>query len=138
MKVRNPGPLTPREAEAVLWIAAGKTAWEAGRILRVTEHTLTAHARSAAQKLGASNRAHLVARAFVRGILSPIRILLLAFILQGDWPGLQPGKAMRPPARPAVILRYWSGASGRQSFWSMPRISSAQSVNRFSRVSRRQ
>lgn len=61
--------LTPREAEAVLWIAQGKTGWEAGQILGVAEATINAHASHASEKLHASNRAHLVARAFVRGIL---------------------------------------------------------------------
>lgn len=63
------GALTRREAEAVLWVAMGKTSWEAGRILGVTEHTVSAHVASAAEKLRASNRAHLVARAFVQGVL---------------------------------------------------------------------
>lgn len=62
--------LTRREAEAVLWVAQGKTSWEAGRILGVAEATMNAHVANAAAKLGASNRAHLVTRAFVRGILA--------------------------------------------------------------------
>lgn len=66
------GPLTPREAEVVLWTAQGKTAWEAGTILGVTSGTLNAHIASAAAKLKASNRAHLVARAFVAGILRAV------------------------------------------------------------------
>lgn len=103
MRVAGLGPLTPREAESVLWVAAGKTAWEAGRILRVTEHTLSAHARSAATKLGASNRAHLVARAFVRGILEPVRLVLLAIIVQAVAPGVHPAVTMRqPPRTPSV------------------------------------
>lgn len=64
------GPLTPRECEALLWVAEGKTAWEAGTILGITEATTNAHIASAAQKLNASNRAHLITRAFVAGILS--------------------------------------------------------------------
>lgn len=63
------GPLTPREAEAVLWTAEGKTAWEAGTILGITSRTMDAHIAHAAEKLEASNRAHLVARAFVTGVL---------------------------------------------------------------------
>jgi len=69
IKIGRCGPLTPREAEAVLWIAMGKTSWEAGRILGITEGTMNAHVAHAAEKLGASNRAHLVAHAFVRGVL---------------------------------------------------------------------
>lgn len=81
------GPLTPREAEAVLWTAEGKTAWEAGTILGVTAGTLNAHIANAAAKLCASNRAHLVARAFVTGVLVPALargaalVLVIAFAL---------------------------------------------------------
>lgn len=74
------GPLTPREAEAVLWTAQGKTGWEAGRILGCTERTVNAHVYSAAEKLRASNRAHLVARAFVLGILR-VALLVAAGVL---------------------------------------------------------
>lgn len=69
IRIGTRGPLTRREAEAVLWIAQGKTSWEAGCILGVTEGTMNVHVASASAKLGASNRAHLVACAFVRGIL---------------------------------------------------------------------
>jgi DNA-binding CsgD family transcriptional regulator len=62
--------LTPREAEAVLWVAQGKTSWEAGRILGVADRAIDAHVARAAEKLEASNRAHLVARAFVKGVLA--------------------------------------------------------------------
>ena len=79
------GPLTPREAEAVLWTAEGKTAWEAGTILGVTAGTLNAHIANAAAKLCASNRAHLVARAFVTGVLAVAKasalVLVLAFAI---------------------------------------------------------
>lgn len=64
-----PGDLTPREAEAVLWVANGKTSWEASKILGVAASTMDAHVAHAAEKLNAANRAHLVARAFVRGVL---------------------------------------------------------------------
>lgn len=67
------GDLTQREAEAVLWVANGKTSWEAGLIMGVSEHTLGTHVANASQKLSASNRAHLVARAFVAGVLAVAR-----------------------------------------------------------------
>lgn len=78
------GPLTPREAQALLWVAEGKTAWEAGTILGITEATTNAHIASAAIKLQASNRAHLITRAFVTGILSKVVpiIALLAVLVQ--------------------------------------------------------
>lgn len=64
------GPLTPREAEALLWVAQGKTAWEAGTILGIAETTTNAHIASAAYKLQATNRAHLINRAFICGVLA--------------------------------------------------------------------
>lgn len=80
VEVVSLGPLTPREAEALLWVAQGKTAWEAGTILGITETTTNAHIASAAAKLRASNRAHLIIRAFVEGILAPLGSVILLLI----------------------------------------------------------
>lgn len=74
--IADRGPLTAREAEAVLWVAQGKTSWEAGHIIGVSEHTLSTHVANSAAKLAATNRAHLVARAFVCGVLLVHRILV--------------------------------------------------------------
>lgn len=80
--IKDLGPLTQREGEALLWVAEGKTAWEAGTILGITEATTNAHIASAAAKLSASNRAHLITRAFVTGILAPsLRMILLLSVL---------------------------------------------------------
>ena len=80
--IKDLGPLTQREGEALLWVAEGKTAWEAGTILGITEATTNAHIASAAAKLNASNRAHLITRAFVTGILAPaLRMILLMSVL---------------------------------------------------------
>lgn len=97
------GCLTQREAEAVLWIAQGKTSWEAGRILGVAEATINAHASHASEKLHASNRAHLVARAFVHGILAIgpracALLLALACCLDAH-------DALRSPRRPTRARR---------------------------------
>lgn len=82
MCVASLGPLTPREAEALLWVAEGKTAWEAGTILGITEATTNAHIASAAIKLNATNRPNLVARAFIEGILCKvIRALIFSILL---------------------------------------------------------
>jgi LuxR family transcriptional regulator, quorum-sensing system regulator BjaR1 len=56
-------PLTPREREALIWAAHGKSAADTGQILGVTERTITAHIAGACQKLGALNKTHAVARA---------------------------------------------------------------------------
>lgn len=100
--VAHLGPLTPREAEALLWVAEGKTAWEAGTILGITEATTNAHIASAALKLQATNRAHLITRAFVSGILSKVAPILamLAVLVQSCAGGLDDARlAQRPVHR---------------------------------------
>lgn len=59
LQVVSTDPLTRREAQVLLWIAEGKTAWETGLILGVSESTVTAHAKSAMLKLDAATRPHL-------------------------------------------------------------------------------
>lgn len=63
------GNLTPREKECLLWTAEGKTAWEIGIILSITERTVVAHLQAAAQKLGVVNRSHAVARAVLHRLI---------------------------------------------------------------------
>jgi len=58
-----PSLLSPREREALIWAAAGKSAADTGEILGITERTVTAHIVSACQKLEAVNKTQAVARA---------------------------------------------------------------------------
>jgi LuxR family quorum sensing-dependent transcriptional regulator len=55
-------PLTPRERDALSYVAEGKTDWEIAVILGVSEATARFHVDNARRKLGAVNRAHAVAR----------------------------------------------------------------------------
>ena len=55
--------LTERECEVLRWIAAGKTAWDIGRILGIAELTVKDHLRNIRRKLGTSNGAHSVVEA---------------------------------------------------------------------------
>lgn len=64
------GRLSPREIDCVRWAAEGKTGWEIGRILSISAHTAEWYLSSAARKLGAANRAHVVAVAFRRGLIA--------------------------------------------------------------------
>lgn len=57
-----PPPLTPRERDALLYVAEGKTDWEIGCILGLSAATARFHVDNARRKLGAVNRAHAVAR----------------------------------------------------------------------------
>jgi LuxR family transcriptional regulator len=54
--------LSRREIESLLWYADGKTAWEIGVILGITERTVNAHLSEARGKLQAVNTQQAVAR----------------------------------------------------------------------------
>ncbi|HET7847672.1 MAG TPA: LuxR family transcriptional regulator [Pseudolabrys sp.] len=62
--------ITPREQEILQWAAAGKTEWEIGEILNISEHTVDKFFRSARSKLNATNRTQAVAEAFRRYIIT--------------------------------------------------------------------
>ncbi len=47
----SPG-LTERERMVLSWVAAGKSSWEIGRILSISEHTVNSHIERAVAKLG--------------------------------------------------------------------------------------
>ena len=68
---RSSGNLSPREVESLLWAARGKTAWEIGLILKISEHTVTFHLNNAKRKLGAVNRHQAIAAAIGSGLISP-------------------------------------------------------------------
>jgi len=61
--------LTPREQECLRWAADGKTAWEIGQILNITERTAVFHMNNVTQKLGALNKTQAIARALVLNLL---------------------------------------------------------------------
>ncbi|MBR0716594.1 LuxR family transcriptional regulator [Bradyrhizobium liaoningense] len=63
--------LTPREREVINWAAQGKSAWEIGEILHITQRTAEEHLATAARKLGAVNRTHAVAIAIRSKIINP-------------------------------------------------------------------
>lgn len=68
---RGTGKLSPREVESLLWAARGKTAWEIGLILKISEHTVTFHINNAKRKLGAVNRHQAIAAAISTGLIAP-------------------------------------------------------------------
>ena len=63
-------PLTPRERECLQWVAAGKTDWEIGQILTISEQTAHGYVQNALAKLGARTRAQAVALAMVSAQLA--------------------------------------------------------------------
>jgi DNA-binding CsgD family transcriptional regulator len=58
-----------REHEVLLWTMEGKTAWEVGRILGISEQTAVRHLGHAAQKLGCVNKVQAVAKAMRLGLM---------------------------------------------------------------------
>ncbi len=63
--------LTKRELECLFWATEGKTAWEIGQIINVTERTAIFHLNNSSNKLGATNRQHAVALAIRKGLIRP-------------------------------------------------------------------
>jgi DNA-binding CsgD family transcriptional regulator len=65
----NTPTLTPREMEALRWTMEGKTAWETGNILGISERTAVLHVNNAMHKLGCINKHQAVLKAIRLGIL---------------------------------------------------------------------
>jgi LuxR family quorum sensing-dependent transcriptional regulator len=66
-----PSSLTPREREVLKWLMAGKTNWEIGEILAISERTVHFHVNQLRRKLKAGNRAQIVAIAMTLGLVDP-------------------------------------------------------------------
>lgn len=62
-------PLTPREMECLHWTYAGKTTWEIGQILGISESGAGFHIRSIIAKFGCSSKHQAVLLALRRGLL---------------------------------------------------------------------
>ena len=61
--------LTPRELETLRWTMEGKTAWEVGMILGISERTAVLHVNNAMHKLGCVNKHQAVLKALRMGLL---------------------------------------------------------------------
>jgi DNA-binding CsgD family transcriptional regulator len=69
-ELEPPAPdLTRREIQCVYWVAEGKSDWEIGRILEISEETVAWHVQNAKRKLGVARRAQLATAAWRRGVL---------------------------------------------------------------------
>jgi DNA-binding CsgD family transcriptional regulator len=81
--------LTAREVEVIALIAAGLSNEQIGQRLRLSSHTVAAYVVSAMRRLDAMNRAELVARCYVAGVLD-----------QDIWPPALSGhRCIRQPDR---------------------------------------
>jgi len=66
----EPARLTARELESLRWTMEGKTAWELGSILGISEHTAARHVNNATQKLGCVNKLQAVLKAIRLGLIT--------------------------------------------------------------------
>jgi DNA-binding CsgD family transcriptional regulator len=62
--------LSPREAEALTWVARGKSTWEISRILEISEKSVEFYLESCKHKLQATNRTQAVVKAIVLGLVT--------------------------------------------------------------------
>lgn len=67
----RPFRLTKREREVLSWCAAGKSSWEIGEILSISEGTVDIHRQSSIRKLDVVNTTQAVAVAISNGEIQP-------------------------------------------------------------------
>ena len=67
--VRAQPRLSRREIECLQWASEGKTVWECGMILGLSQHTVRGYLESARHKLGASSNTHAVSLALKSGLI---------------------------------------------------------------------
>jgi DNA-binding CsgD family transcriptional regulator len=61
--------LTPRELECLRWTMEGKTAWEVGMLLGISERTAVLHVNNAAHKLDCASKHQAVIKAMRLGLI---------------------------------------------------------------------
>jgi DNA-binding CsgD family transcriptional regulator len=61
--------LTSQELECMRWCKEGKTNWEIGEILAISEKTVELHLTNAMRKLGAANRIAAVVQGIKEGLI---------------------------------------------------------------------
>ncbi len=68
--VKPPRSLTPRERAVLVLVGEGKTNWEIGAILDISEYSVRDYMRNMADKLQTANRTHTVVRAVQLGLIA--------------------------------------------------------------------
>lgn len=66
-----PVSLTGRERECLIWSARGKSSWDIGVILNISENTVNFHLKNAMAKLKASTRVLAIVKAIRMGLIVP-------------------------------------------------------------------
>ena len=70
--VPPPDLLTEREVEILRWTIDGKTAWEIGQILKISERTVNFHLHNVMSKFGVHNKTHAAAKAVSFGLITNV------------------------------------------------------------------
>jgi DNA-binding CsgD family transcriptional regulator len=63
--------LTDRERECLAWTSRGKTSWEVGEILNISEKTVLFHVNNAMRKLNVYSKHHAVVKTIMMGLIQP-------------------------------------------------------------------
>jgi DNA-binding CsgD family transcriptional regulator len=63
------GELSEREKACLSWTALGKSSWEIGRVLAISENTVIFHIRNAMKKLDANTRTGAAVKAIQLGLI---------------------------------------------------------------------
>jgi DNA-binding CsgD family transcriptional regulator len=61
--------LSDREKACLSWTALGKSSWEIGKILSISENTVVFHIKNAMRKLGTNNRTLAAVKAIQLGLI---------------------------------------------------------------------
>jgi DNA-binding CsgD family transcriptional regulator len=68
--VTSTGPcVTVRESQVLSWVAAGKSDWAIGQILKISGKTVNFHVENAKRKFGVGTRIQAVVAAMRRGMI---------------------------------------------------------------------
>ena len=62
--------VTVRESEILSWVAAGKSDWAIGRILKISGKTVNFHVENAKRKFGVGTRVQAVLAAMRKGVIA--------------------------------------------------------------------
>ncbi|WP_262313215.1 LuxR family transcriptional regulator [Acidiphilium sp. AL] len=79
MSQKRPRHLTPRQRDCLIWAIRGKTDWEIGRILGLSEETVSQHLDMARGRYGVTRRLPLAAHAIFDGQISFVEALSWQF-----------------------------------------------------------
>lgn len=64
--------ITEREREVLYLVARGKTNWEIGTILGISEYSVRDHLKSISKRMETSNRTHTITKAIKLGLILPV------------------------------------------------------------------